>query len=251
MPRPVDPELHARRSAEVLAAARTHLTAHGPAGFSLRAVAGRLGLAPNSVYHYYPSIDELITALLIDAHTRLAEAVWAGTAGLDGDPADVLPDTLSARRAVPDAGRWLDRFLGACSAYRSWAVAHRTDYDLIFGKPLPDYVAPADRTAELPLRTFRAGLATVAGADRAGALRPPPRYRDPPRAVADQMVRNAAAIGPLVSPTAYFVMTLAWSRLHGMVQLENHGHYDSAVGDPAAFYRHAIDALAEEIGLTA
>src|SRR3954468_22594719 len=112
----------ARARIEVTAAikdeARRPLAADGAAKLSLRAVARELGMVSSALYRYFPSRDDLLTALIIDAYDAIgatAEAALARAA--DADP--------------------LDRWIAVCRAARDWAVAHPHEYALIYGSPVP------------------------------------------------------------------------------------------------------------------
>ena len=73
---------------EIVDAARRHLAVDGAAGLSLRAVARELGMASSAVYRYFPSRDDLLTALIVDAYDALgAAAEEAEAAGAAGGPA--------------------------------------------------------------------------------------------------------------------------------------------------------------------
>ena len=52
---------------EVGLVARAHLAESGAAGLSVRAIARELGLASSALYRYYPSRDDLLTRLIVDA----------------------------------------------------------------------------------------------------------------------------------------------------------------------------------------
>src|SRR3954454_1962832 len=116
----------ARARIEITAAikdeARRQLAAGGAAALSLRAVARELGLVSSALYRYFPSRDDLLTALIIDAYDSLgaaaeAAAVANGTAG-----------PRSGWRAV-------------CHAIRDWARQNPHEYALIYGSPVPGYQA--------------------------------------------------------------------------------------------------------------
>lgn len=228
MARPVNQQLRQARSEEILAAARAQLAQEGLGGFSLRAIARRLELAPNALYTYFPSLDDLITALLVDAFQRFAAAIAAADS--------------------PDGRDYARRFHAICMAYRAWAVAHPTDYDLIFGRPIPGYRAPEAVTSPLSIQALGVGLRVLADAARAGQLQPPPHYRDIPPAVAAAVA--AQPYHPDASPQLRSLMLSVWSRLHGLVTLEIHGNAGQAVGDFAGFYAHSVRALLVEIGLS-
>ena len=226
MARVANPTLRQARSDDILAAARAHLVEAGLDGFSLRAVARRLELAPNSLYNYFPSLDDLITALILDAASRLADAIARADQG-DG---------------------WPQRFRSICLGYRAWAVANPVDYNLIFGSPIPGYHAPAERTGPVISQSLICALQILAGAAREGALSIPPRYQRVPPSVAASLRHFAAGTDEPLPPALSALMFTAWSRLHGMLMLELHGHDDTALGDPTAFYAHNVDCLIEELG---
>src|SRR5689334_4933265 len=72
---------------EIKEEARRQLAAEGAQQLSLRAVARALGMVSSALYRYFPSRDDLLTALIIDAYDSLgsaAEHAVAG-AGADGD----------------------------------------------------------------------------------------------------------------------------------------------------------------------
>jgi len=60
---PAPPELPTRRE-EVLETALNLVSEHGIAGASLRKLAAELGISQPSLYHYFPSKDALVTAVV-------------------------------------------------------------------------------------------------------------------------------------------------------------------------------------------
>src|SRR3954454_14126672 len=84
--------VRAELTEEILAVARRHLAEHGAAALSLRAVARDVGMVSSAIYRYFPSRDELLTALIVEAF------------GAVGDAAE----QADASRAPDDLrGRWL------------------------------------------------------------------------------------------------------------------------------------------------
>ena len=59
---------------EIKTVARRHLAADG-ANLSLRAVARDMGMVSSALYRYFPSRDDLLTALIMDAYNGLGDAV--------------------------------------------------------------------------------------------------------------------------------------------------------------------------------
>ncbi|MEU3248976.1 TetR/AcrR family transcriptional regulator, partial [Streptomyces sp. NPDC006875] len=125
--------VRARARIEVTAAikdeARRQLAAEGAAKLSLRAVARELGMASSALYRYFPSRDDLLTALIIDAYDSLGESAEAAHAGIAGT-------------AGTAAGGPRDRWITVCVAARRWALDHPHEYALIYGSPVPGYTAP-------------------------------------------------------------------------------------------------------------
>ena len=64
---------------EIKAIARQHLATDG-ANLSLRAVARDMGMVSSAIYRYFPSRDDLLTALILDAYNALGAAVEAAEA---------------------------------------------------------------------------------------------------------------------------------------------------------------------------
>nr|WP_323630480.1 helix-turn-helix domain-containing protein [Escherichia coli] len=61
--------------AKIVELGRRQLLDHGAAGLSLRAIARNLGMVSSAVYRYVSSRDELLTLLLVDAYSDLADTV--------------------------------------------------------------------------------------------------------------------------------------------------------------------------------
>lgn len=168
-----------------------------------------------------------MTALLVDAFQSLVTVLQV--AG--------LPDAPCAQC-----------FLAVCTAYRAWALAHPTDYDLIFGRPIPGYHAPEAITSPLLIQTFTVGLQVLVDAAHAQQLQIPPRYQNVPPEV---MVSLAAQpFQADASPVLRSLMLSACSRLHGLVTLEIHGNAQAAIGDREAWFAHNVTCLIAEIGLS-
>ena len=88
----------------------------GAAALSLRAVAREVGMVSSAVYRYFPSRDELLTALIVEAYDAVGEAAEAARREAAGGAA--------ASAGSPCGG-----------AVRAWAQAHPAQYALIYGSP--------------------------------------------------------------------------------------------------------------------
>jgi TetR/AcrR family tetracycline transcriptional repressor len=78
-------------TAQVIAAARAVLEQDGAAGLSIRAVARRLGVAPNALYSHVANRDELLDAVLDDV---LGEVAFPSEATLRRHPAEAVRDLM-------------------------------------------------------------------------------------------------------------------------------------------------------------
>jgi AcrR family transcriptional regulator len=124
--------VRAELTREITEVARGQLATEGAGGLSLRAVARDMGMVSSAIYRYFPSRDDLLTALIIDAYDALATAAQAA-------------DAVAAARPGATAR---DRWRACCHAIRGWALAHPHEYSLIYGSPVPGYHGPA--SAVLP-----------------------------------------------------------------------------------------------------
>jgi len=218
--------VRAELTREIADVARRHLASDGAAALSLRAVARELGMASSAVYRYFPSRDDLLTALIVDAYDALGDAAERADAGCD-------PDDLRAR------------WHATCGAARRWAMAHPHEYALVYGSPVPGYAAPettigpAARVGEvlcaIVARGVAAGTVDAAPGDGTGALHP---------GIAERM-----GLPPDSALAARAIF--AWTALFGMLGFELFGHTHNVVDDHERFFTEAADRLADQLGLPA
>ena len=210
----------------IKAEARRQLAAEGAAKLSLRAVARALGMVSSAIYRYFPSRDELLTALIIDAYDSLGAAAE------------------KAEQQVRDAGP-LRRWTTVCEAVRAWALAHPHEYALLYGTPVPGYTAPQ---ATVPAAS-RVGLLLVAiarDAHRDGTLSAPALPAD----LHSEATRMAADLAPDLPPEAVAALVAAWAQLFGLIGFEVFGQFHRVVEDREPFFRQAAARLARGVGLT-
>ena len=91
-------------TAEILSAARARLQEAGPGELSLRAVARDVGMVSSAVYRYFPSRDDLLTALILQCYDELGEAVERADAAVEDRTSwaarRMAHDSLPVRLAV-------------------------------------------------------------------------------------------------------------------------------------------------------
>ncbi|MEU3608977.1 TetR/AcrR family transcriptional regulator [Streptomyces sp. NPDC035033] len=222
----------ARARIEITAAikdeARRQLAAEGAAKLSLRAVARELGMVSSALYRYFPSRDELLTALIIDAYDAVGAAAEKAHA--------------AAGRAAP--GDRLAQWTAVCRAVRAWAVAHPHEYALIYGSPVPGYSAPQDTVGPAArVGLLLVGTARAAWEDEGVALPPLPD------GLAPEAARLAADLAPDLPPALAAALVSAWAQLFGLVSFEVFGQFDRIVEDRDAFFAAAAERLGREVGL--
>jgi AcrR family transcriptional regulator len=253
-PRTARERARAELTREIKEAARRQFAAVGTDGLSLRAVSRELGMASSALYRYYPSRDDLLTALIIDAYDAIGEA---------------------AETAIADAGPGSGRvgWVAACHAIRAWAVANPHEYALIYGSPVPGYRAPESTigpAARVPL-AFVGVLADAVAADKVAAGPDSAGDRERPglggalagqaAALSAALVRDAAA-GPAAPapgvaaraaaavPAEVLVRAvLAWTQLFGMISFELFGQFVGSFEPADALFAHGVAQLASFVGL--
>lgn len=229
MPTPRE-QARARTMADITRLGREHLTTYGAAGLSLRAVARDLGVVSSAVYRYVPSRDDLLTLLVVDAYTELADAVAHAEAGR---PREDLP------------GRWH----ALAGAVRDWALAEPGRYGLVFGTPVPGYHAPAELTTGPGTRVIALLLRLAADAEAAGA-RPTGPSRPVSASLRADAERARTAFGVAISEPMLTAAVLAWVALFGAVSFEVFGQYgEGTFTQPAELFTALVDLLAGALGL--
>lgn len=210
--------------------ARKQLAAEGAAKLSLRAVARELGMVSSALYRYFPSRDELLTALIVDAYDAVGEA--AEKAQLTA-----VPD-----RSAP--GTQLTRWVAVACAVRDWALAHPHEYALIYGSPVPGYTAP-QVTIGPASRVGLVLIAVVEDAHREQGLALPPLAEE----LRPEAERLAADLAPGLPSAVVAPLVAAWSQLFGLLSFEIFGQFNRVVEDREAFFRQAVTELARSVGL--
>lgn len=213
---------------EIKDAARRQVEDRGSASLSVRAVAREIGMVSSAVYRYFPSRDELLTALIVDAYDVVGEAAERAE---------------SAVRRGDFAGRWM----AVVRAVRTWAVGHPHEYALIFGSPVPGYHAPPDTVdpaARIPVLLL--GLLTDAvgaGRVRMAASRPMPRpVRSDLRGLRD-------LVAPTLSEQYLGRAVMAWTQLIGSLSFELFGHLKGAVHDYESYFDYQMLGIGLDLGL--
>ena len=223
----------AELTAEIVDTARQHLARDGAAALSLRAIARELGMASSAIYRYFPSRDDLLTRLIVDANDALG----------------VAAEHSEARVKRTDLR---GRFAATCAGVREWALANPHEYALIYGSPVPGYAAPVDTIgpATRVATLLVAVMAQAHAEDRVTLNSESPL----PRAAVRSMSPAVHAF-PVELPSELALRgLLAFSGIFGAISFELFGQLHNVIDeDPKlreAFFTAEMARLADLVGLT-
>lgn len=215
-------ESRERIEAQIIDLGRRHLVEHGATGLSLRAIARDLGMVSSAVYRYVSSRDELLTLLLVDAYSDLADTVDR------------------AREAIPDM--WSDDVIAIAHAARNWATAHPASWALLYGSPVPGYHAPAERTVGPGTRVVGALLDAVAAGIATGDIM---LTNSPaPQPMSSDFERLRREFGFPGDDPVVAKCFAVWAGVVGAISLEVFGQYGAdTLSDPHAVFDTQVRVL--------
>lgn len=172
-------------------------------------------MVSSAVYRYYPSRDDLLTALIIDAYDSV------------GAVAETAEATGRGRTTVA-------RLLDVCEAVRTWARANAHEYALIYGSPVPGYAAPEatiEPASRVPFVLLRLVVEGVERGDIA-AGEPVPM----PRSVHSDLAQLRKTAAPGVPDSVLARVLALWAQVLGSINLEMFGHLHNVIHDYDGFY---------------
>ncbi|WP_197506333.1 TetR/AcrR family transcriptional regulator [Mycobacterium sp. ACS4054] len=213
--------------ARIVELGRQQLVERGAAGLSVRAIARDLGMVSSAVYRYVSSRDELLTLLLVDAYSDLADAVDR------------------ARETVGEL--WSEDVVAIAGAVRQWAVAHPSRWALLYGSPVPGYHAPPERTVAVGTRVVAAFFDAVASGIATGDIRLTDVVAPQPMSSDFERIRHE-----FVFPGDDRVVAkcfLLWAGVLGAISLEVFGQYGAdTLTDPEAVFDTQVRLLVDVLG---
>jgi AcrR family transcriptional regulator len=211
-----------RIEAQIIELARRHLVEHGAAGLSLRAIARDLGMVSSAVYRYVASRDELLTLLLIDAYSELADVVDR------------------ARETMPEV--WSDDVVAIAQAAHGWAIAHPASWALLYGSPVPGYHAPAERTVGPGTRVIGALFDAVAAGIATGDIKLTNHCA--PQPISDDFERLRQEFGFPGDDAVIAKCFTIWAGVVGAISLEVFGQYGAdTLSDPQTVFETQVRLL--------
>jgi len=225
MVRPKRNQQHPNLGEAIKKVALKQMAINGSASLSLRAIARELKITAPAIYNYFPSRDDLVTALIVEAYQSLAIALAASQEN---------GEELHA-----------ERVMGSAQAYRDWALAHAEQYSLIFGAPIPNYHAPAEITGPAAAGSMAVLINVIDAAWRDGALKVDGVPSSTPEMIQAWIDKFDYTGDPAV---IYFAM-VCWAKIHGLVSLEINGHFAAVPGKISvdSFFKIEIEAMVMRI----
>ena len=216
-------ETRDRIEAQIVELGRRQLITEGAAGLSLRAIARDLGMVSSAVYRYVASRNELLTLLLVDAYSELA-------------------DRVDAARTAEDA--WPARLRAIGGAARAWALERPASWALLYGSPVPGYRAPRERTVGPGTRVVGALFDVIGQGFAAGDIRRSTATVPPPLSSEFDALREEFAFTG--DDSALTKALSVWAGLVGAISLEIFGQYGPGTfSDPGPVFDLQVGLLIE------
>lgn len=217
--------------AEIKAAARRRLVEGGQTAIGLRAIARDLDLSAPALYRYFPSHDELITALITDLYDELTAAMVAARDEFE-------PEDLASR------------LYATALAFRTWGVTHPAEFGLVFGSPVHSPMLDLYDESPCHQAGMRFGAVFKDLMQELWHRRPFPIPADEelgPELVA-QLQSRAAQFGDL-PPGAIYLILNYWTRLYGLICMEIFGQLHWALDDAGPYYQAQVNEIARALSL--
>lgn len=213
--------------ARIIELGRRQLVEGGAAGLSVRAIARELGMVSSAVYRYVSSRDELVTLLLVDAYSDLADCVDR------------------ARETVGEL--WSDDVIAIARAARRWAVAHPARWALLYGSPVPGYHAPPERTVAVGTRVVVALFDAMAAGIATGDIRLTNQVA--PQPMSSDFERIRQEFGFPGDDQLVAKCFLLWAAVLGAISMEVFNQYGAnTLTDPESVFDAQLALLVGVLG---
>ncbi len=200
----------------------------GPEAIVVREVARRASVTAPALYKHVDGRHELLTLLIAACSNEVADACATAREACD-------PDDFTAQ------------LFSATAAFRSWSLANRPEFGLIYGTPITGYQAPAEGPSTESFRRFGAVFAQIyLGLLSTDRLRLADRDSMSPQLIAAITAKPLPG-GHHLPPEAAYQFAVGWHRLLGMVSVEIAGHLDWMMDDSDAFMQRQVEALGTEM----
>jgi AcrR family transcriptional regulator len=232
--------LRAATTEEIIQTARDLLVASGPEAVSLRAIAREMGMTAPGLYRYFGSHTELIRHVCASIFTELGadihRAIMSADSEYQGDP-EHKTEHLTIK------------MVAACREFRRWALAHKAEFALLFGVPLPDLEDARYDIADECALAFAGAFFALFIELWSRAPFPVPAAEEIDPGLRDQLLRYRELLGADIPVGAVLTFLRCWIVLYGAVALEVFGHIRFALEDAAPMFEITLGDLAALVGL--
>ncbi|MDN5711508.1 MAG: TetR/AcrR family transcriptional regulator [Brevibacterium aurantiacum] len=171
----------------------------GLEGVSLRAIARELGIVSSAIYRYVKNRDELLTILIRDAFTAIA---------------DEVDEALTRDESVLTVGVTM----------LAWSRRHPNRWALIYGTPIPDYQAPRDETV-VPGTRIMVTLTNLLEKSSAGQI----SSELPPSHALDPLREGLRELGLEPDDQVIVRSVTVWAALVGLINALRFGQFGPGV----------------------
>lgn len=214
---------------EIKSTAWQQIAGQGVASLSLRAIAREMGMTAPGLYRYYPSRDDLVTALIVEAFNSFSDA-------------------LEKARDEYDQSDHAGRFRAICRAYFDWAAANSQKYALLFGTPVPGYVL-SQEAGPAAQRAFLVLQGVIGEAHTAGKITGDLAVLRLPAGLKSQYEALKKLGLPYVPVVTHLALSI-WSTIHGVTSLYLYGYLMSFLADQVeVFVDLEIEKMVRMLGL--
>jgi AcrR family transcriptional regulator len=215
---------------EIKDTARQLMAEKGTAGLSMRAIARQMGMTAPALYHYYASLNDLITALIQDGFINLAE-------------------TLESAAMDPALRTTGERLTAVSLAYRHWALSHSIDFQLLYGNPIPNYAQPTDVTYPPARRSFLVTANIFSEGIECGEIDLPVQYLDVPSTIERGLIDLTKVDGHDLPLPALYLAAASWAKIHGHVMLELYDLIQPVITDVDSFFQYEVQIYLQQVGV--
>ncbi|MFE7524365.1 TetR/AcrR family transcriptional regulator [Kitasatospora sp. NPDC057542] len=224
--------LRLQMSEDVRAVARDIIATHGVDALSLAEIARRVQVTPAALYRHFENLADIVRHTARDIVAHLAFELQAAV--------DAEPETDFAARLIAPT-----------RSFRRWALAHREEFNLLFGTPT---AAAADAQTDMTSDWVRR-LSEVWGPVfvQLWNARPYPVLADDELEplLRQQMAAYRAATGVEMPLGAVVVMLSCWRSIYGQVALEVFAHFAPLIVDQEPMFEMLMRDLMDRMGLGA
>ena len=197
----------------------------GASTLSLRSIARDLNITAPAIYNYFPCRDDLVTALIIDAFSDFGDS------------------QIKAFNETP-ANDLAGQLMTVGVAYRQWALKHPERYHLIFGTPIPGYVAPLEEVMPIAARSLSALISVVDALRTGGKLQVMRELKFNPENL--EKFEIWKKVGGEVDTLCFSIAVLIWARVHGLVSLEISNSLPPFGASTETLYQFELDSIVKE-----